>query len=1109
MRNYLFDLIAKSFNLIDTVQPLVLSVFEPLPESTLGWELPITTESTELEITPQAEEFPGFEIVQPLEWQSSATNLQISEEVTNPLLTNLTSTPVQSSQEIPKSTSNFSPKPDLELSSNWSFPESVLTQISTDNQQLTSNTEQKTSTIPPIFASAQLLNNQPNQISPIVSYLPPSNIDNLLLISNAEEETRPNSLTSTPAQFLQKQSNNINPVVSFIQPPNTINYKPFLTQPFLESERPSTPVNQIVPNANTDVPQTKTSLSNRFISVQTRELNTFLSNSISKQKQLTPNFLPQQPISINHRLGLYLQLPIKSDLQIIFNENTTKPVILAFAPQENTFLQPNLNTAILMNAIAKPKNAPVSKLVVEKSGGLTTQSLNNQLIEISQTVSLHPLAKVLYLKQSLPQIQAETSTILSIPSFLQQGKSTTENLHKQPTEINSVFTHSQLTSVENSEAFPLQLQSQAKAISSLPFGNDFVERSTTRSLLPQSSKVNFANAPTATQVLPLIPALAAQTSNLTSTVIQPQEQLVSELPQKPTLQTENISTSEILLSQIIEQPTAIAPTTQLSPLISALGGETSTLTSTAIQTQEQPVAELTQKRWLHQRQERTLQTANIPSSEILSSQNIEQPTAIPSLQEPTRSLLPQSGKVNFANAPTTTQVLPLIPALAAQTNNLTSTVIQPQEQLVSELPQKPTLQTENISTSEILLNQIIEQPTAIPSLRDATRSLLPQSSKVSSANASASEVVLALTPVLTVDTSIPALSTVIQPQVKHEAIPTLQELLLFKNDFVERGTVSSANAFIIDTTLVNSHKQSLTPTIATQKIIDPQEKLTSNVSGVRQRFVHKNILSMHPILTDASTKLSSPQTNSSTPPFVNNLLLSATSQPATGLTAINSYITPTPTLYSSTAGTDIQSQVNFSDSYLSDFHREKASAQEVRSQNYNTNYRKHIASQKIGIVEQSDKLGQAERETNVSHADHPANMQRQKINRNEDILTSPDENLILPQNASPNFSMSADRGKGWAVYPFFRELEESDLKPLSQPINDLSVKNLSVIASSRKKAHKQSSVGLDTPPAIQVTIGQLEIRSAAPAPPPPRPKPRPAPAVMGLNEYLRRRAGGK
>ncbi|MDZ8188803.1 MAG: hypothetical protein RMX96_28620, partial [Nostoc sp. ChiSLP02] len=685
MSNYLFDLIAKSFNLIDTVQPLVLSVFEPLPEAHLDWEQLITTESTELE-TSETDRFSNPEILESLEWRclrqaslTPTTNLQISEEIINPFLTNLSSTPIQSSQHILKSISNLVRKPDLELSSNRSFSESVLTQISTENQQLTSNTEQKPSTTLPTFAPV-LSDKQPTKINPVVSFVQSANIDNRQLASNTEQKasttlptftpvlsdkqlTKINpivsfvqsinidnqqlasnteqKITTTPLTFTpvlsEKQPTKINPVVSFVQSanidnqqlasnteqkpsttlstfapvlsekqptkinpavsfvqsanidnqqlasnteqkttttplifvpvlsekqPNPINLEPFYTQPFLESKIFSTNLNQILPHPNTQilksvfVPQTKTFLSNRLISVQNTESNTSLSNPISKQRQLTPKFLLQQPIEINH-LDLSLQIP--------FNENSTKPVIFPFAPQEKTFSQQNLNTTIFRTAIANENNAPVSNLVAEKSGELTTQLLNNQSLEISRAVSLHHLPKVLNFK--------ETSTILSIPSVIQQGKSTTENLHKQPRDINPVFTHSQLPLVESSKAFSSQLQSELTAI----------------------PLVNFANAPTITQLSPLTPALAVETSTPTFSAFQPQEQLITESSQKRLLQTGNILNSEILSSQIVEQPTAILPVksantstiTQESPSTPGLVVETITPISTAIQPQQQ------------------------------------------------------------------------------------------------------------------------------------------------------------------------------------------------------------------------------------------------------------------------------------------------------------------------------------------------------------------------------------------------------------------------------------------------------------------------------------------------------------------------------------------
>ncbi|MCC5605190.1 hypothetical protein [Nostoc favosum] len=225
MSNYLFDLIAKSFNLIDTVQPLVLSVFEPLPEANLDWEPSITTESTELETTSEPEKF-TFDTVQLLEKRSLATNLQISEEITNPFLTNFSSTPVQASQHIAY-------KPDLELSSNWPFSESVLTQISTNNQQLTSNTEPKTGITPPTFAHT-LSERQLTKNNPVVYFVQSSNINNQELASNTDKKTSTNPLIFAPS-LSQKQLTKINPLISYVKPSNVANWKSFLTHPFLES----------------------------------------------------------------------------------------------------------------------------------------------------------------------------------------------------------------------------------------------------------------------------------------------------------------------------------------------------------------------------------------------------------------------------------------------------------------------------------------------------------------------------------------------------------------------------------------------------------------------------------------------------------------------------------------------------------------------------------------------------------------------------------------------------------------------------------------------------------------------------------------------------------
>lgn len=721
MSNYLYQLVAKSFNLIDTIQPLVLSVFEPLPESTLDWEpSTLTTEETELETTSKADKFPNFESVQFLESRSPTTNLQIFEEITNPLSTNLTSTPVHSSRQIPKLTPDLAGEPSFELSLGEPFPESVLSQITTDNLLLTPNIELETNNTPPITA---------------------------------------------PTRLTHKQLTEIDSVVSSVQSPELRSQKQFLTQPFSESEMISPAINQVASSPNSDplkpspVAETEPSLSSRVISVLTTESNTSLLNPIDHQSQPKPKSLFEQPIEINRVASLYT---LPSDFSHYMDKSTRNLI-----PDQASLLGNGENLKPLELQKRGLESEKFERRFPAMAEPMLRASKAFQDIGFAEPVKSHTSLQVQHLPQSPTQVQTETSTILSIPSVLQQEKFATENLHKQPTEINQVFTHSLSPQVESFELSPVQLQSEVTAMST----------------------TGFANA------------------------------------QSP------------------DSPQAIAP--------------------------------------------------------------------------------------------------------------------------------------------------------------------------------------------------------------------------------------------IIDRTLSNSHKQTLTSTIDRETNVRlSHSKLASDLPEIPQRFVHKNVLSIQPLLTDASPELSSLQTNSSTASFGDNLPSFVTSQPATQLTAIHSNIipTPTPALHPSTAGIDIQPQVSFSNSHLSDFRKDEASVQEVGSQNHNTNYHKHT-----GI---------------------------QKINRNEGIVSSPIDNLILPQNTSPNLSMYADRDKNGVQSSYFRQLEESDLRPLSGSINDVTVKSLLVSAASSKEDQKRYSEHLETLPVIQVTIGRLEVRSTAPVPPLPRPKPRPAPSVMSLNEYLRRRAGG-
>ncbi|MEH1924311.1 hypothetical protein [Nostoc sp.] len=564
MSNYLYQLVAKSFNLIDTIQPFVLSVFEPLPESTLDWEPSMTTEETELETTSEAEKFPNFESVQSLESRSPATTGQIFEEITNRLSTNLTSTPVYSSRQIPELTLDLADKPNFELSLGELFPESVLSQITTDN---------------------------------------------LLLTPNPELETNNPPLITSSTRLAYKQLTEIDSVVSSVQSSELRNRKQFLTQPFSESEMISPATNQVASSPNSDplkpppVAKTKPSLSSCVVSVLTTKSNTSLLNSIDHQSQPQPKFLSEQliefnglalslqslsntslsnpidqqsqpqpkslseqPIEIN-RLALSLQSPLKPDLQIYFDENLTVP----FVPKEKTFLQPSLNNTIFRTAIAKENNAPVSRLVVEKLGELTTQLFNNQPLEINRVASLYtsPSDFSHYMDKSTRNLIPDQAFLLGNGENLKPLELQKRGLESEKFErrfpampepmlgaskafqersfAEPVKSHTS-PQLESFELSPVQLQSEATAMST----------------------TNFASASDIAQVLPLTPALAVETITPTSnTAIQLQEQLVNELPQQQPLQiTGNISSppvqklisSEILSSQILEEPTAMSTT---------------------------------------------------------------------------------------------------------------------------------------------------------------------------------------------------------------------------------------------------------------------------------------------------------------------------------------------------------------------------------------------------------------------------------------------------------------------------------------------------------------------------------------------------------------------
>ncbi|MEH2372448.1 hypothetical protein [Nostoc sp.] len=1142
MSNYLYQLIAKNFNLINTIQPLVLSAFEPLPESIPNWEpSTLTTEETEL----------------------------------------------------PKSTPNLPEEPNFKLSLGGFFPESVLSQSTPGNLLLTPNTDEEINPTPPITDPTRLLQKQLTEIDSVVYFgqspevgsgeqLPTQPISESEMISPAinqiasppssepfkpapVSQTKP-SLSSRVVSVLATESNTSlsNPIDGQSQPKT----KSFPQQLIeinrlaLSLQSPFKPDWQIYFHEN----QTETvvfsfaSQENTFSqpSLNPTIFRTAIANknnapmsrlTVEKLGELTTQLLNNQSIGINQAVYLHTSPQIlhlkQSPTQVQAENSTILPILNILQPDNSSYLG-NLSLNL------SPKRRETLNFLPDSVGtgvrdlGFSYHVKSQAIDQVLPIGDQKPLTSVL---------RMETSTSTLNPVIQPQEKLVSELLQKQPLQITGNISSPQVPKVESSKIFSSQILKEPTAMPrtgnswrgdanaytpAVDSDNSSYLENLSLNLSPKRKEtLNFLPDSVATgvrdlgfsggfsyhvksqaidQVLPigdqkpLTSVLRVETSTSTlNPVIQPQEKLVSELLQKQPLQiTGNISSSqvpkvessEIFSSQILKEPTAMSRTG--NSCIGDANAYTPAVDSDNSSYLENLSLNLSPKR---------KETLNYPPDSVgtgvrdlgfsyhVKSQAIDQVLAIGD-QKPLTSVLRMETSTSTLNP-----------------------VIKPQEKLVSELLQKQPLQiTGNISSSqvpkvessEIFSSQILKEPTAMsrtgnscigdanaytPAVdsdnssylenlslnlspkRKETLDFLPDSVATGvrdlgfsyHVKSQAIDQVLAigdqkrLTSVLRMETSTSTLNPVIQPQVEPIAMSTTG----FAN--------AQSRNFPIES---SSHKQTLTPAIAREtsftlphSIAEQHSKLASDVSEVPQRFVHKNVSSIQPRLADASPKLSSLQTNSYTALFGDNLSLSVTSQPVTQLTAIHSDIIPTPALHPSTAGTDRQPQISFSDSHLSDFRGNETSTQEVGSQNHNRNYHKYIDIQ--------------------------------KINPNEGIVTNPVEKLILPQNSSSNFSMSADRGKEGVQSSYFRQLEESDLKPLSVPMNDVTVKSLSVLAASSKEDRKRISGHLETPPVIQVSIGRLEVRNAAPAPPLPRPKARPAPSVMSLNDYLRRRAGGK
>ncbi|MEA5621543.1 hypothetical protein [Nostoc sp. UHCC 0251] len=999
MSNYLYHLVAKNFNLLNTVQPHLPSVFEPLPESALlfgeadNWEPSnVTVEETESETTLEAEKF-TFDIEQLLEERyafaqpvqrtqrqasglSPATNLQTPDETSNPLSTDLTSTPAQHSQPISASTPYFVEEPNSELSPAWAFPESVVSEITTDNMSIAQDTELKISTVPPIPAV----------------------------------KLQAQSSTQQP-----KQSTEIDPVVSSRQSPAMVSWELVPTQRLPESEIISLATAQVTPTPNTEpltpalVLETNTPLSSRVVDVSltsaiATEINASFSNPIYKHKQLTPQSLPQQPLGIN-RVVLSFQSPLKPDLQLFSISKLTEPALIPLASQQRTFSLPSSDTTTLTTAIAKGNNAVLGNFAVEQLEEPTTQFLHNQSSGIHRAVSL---------------------------KISPQEKPATETSHKQPIEINRVIGHSQSLQVASSELPSPQFQ--PKSVTIAPAANKVLCIADNKPLKPVSvvetnTPVSIPTIKQQEQPVVELQGLRSPVRALQSVRSLEKTRVVSspQVPKQISLELSDHHTPE---EAVVNTPDSImvVPTTDKKPLTPALAVKTNTSALIpVIQQQQQPVGELQELR--------SLLTTPVVSSSPPSQKLIS--TEISTVQPQ-----PESAVIS----PLANQVLsivdnkPLTPALAVKTNTSASIPVIQQQQPVGELQELRSLLTTPVVSSS------------------------PQSQKLISTE----------------------ISTV-QPQPEPMAIEQSagSSRAIAKSAAPSRGRVS-----IIDRMSSNPHNQPLTPAIAIQthftsphSVAEPQGKLASEVQGIQRRFAHPGVSSTQLPLTDVSPEPSSLKTKSPTAAVVDDLPSSVTSQQPTQLNTHSNTI-PTSGLRASTAVAYVQPQVSFSDSNLSDFPKRE----------------QRTANSKQGVLVGDLNPNQNLRRLEVGVSDSP-------IGNDEGIVSSRVDNLILPQNPTPNPYTYGGRENGNEVRSsYFKHLEESDIRPLSQSINDVTEKSLSVIAANSKEAQQRSLEDLETPPVVQVTIGRVEIRATPPAPPPSRPKPRPAPSVMSLDDYLRRRA---
>ncbi len=1044
MSNYLNHLVARSLNLIDTVQPLLVSVFEPQPES-VGLveeadfnreQLPVTDTSEENNFETERQTWTSTapSIEQPLEWRSPATlsipdtdlyttgsaslniephsvttdifdpnenryNLQTPDELNYPRALDLTPTPDRDSGQLPTSTSELAELANSELSPSQPLSESVVIPPALERELPTPDRQPLMPAIEPetnaSLASPAAESQQ--QPAPELSQKRPIEI-NLVVSSSDSSE----GVSSEPS------SSQLRPELVVIQPATDAASSP------APNKQPLTPA--IEP-----------------------ETNTFLASfGIGLQQQPVPELLQKQPIEIN-RVVFSSPSPEVISSQLSPSQSRSEPIEILPATDR---VSPTLDRQLLTGAIAQETHATFSSFSAQQQQQPVPKSEKQQSIEINRVVSLlqtshesgwqlsptqpRPEPVVLQLTtdtERMPPspdrqpltgaIALETNASLTSPAAEPQQKPVPELSQKQPIEINQVAFSCEPSQVVSSLQYPSPLQPHPVVI---PPATERVQPALDRQPLTPAieAQTNVALSPTTRQLGQPVPELLQKQPIEINRIVftSDSSEVVSRQPSSSQPQPESV----VIPSATNRMP--LTPDRQL--LMPVIAQETpAAVSSFSTQQQQQPVPKSEKQQSVEiNRVVSLLQTSHESGWQLSSTQPQPEPLVI----QPT---------TDMERMPLSPDRQPLTGAIAQEIHAAVSSFsAQQHQQLVPESQKQQSieinrvvslLQTSHQSNWQLSPSQSQPQPVVIQPTTDTQR-VLPSPDRQPLTGAIASET-------LVTPSSLGA-------EQQRQTIPESSQ----KRPIEINRVVSSSHSLQVVSRQASPSQPQSEPGAIQQE-------------GRRQKAKGRRIFSKADgsslVATDREQGFESPNWSSGSSsggvqsPFEENLLPSAslllpselsvtprrepTELAAAGLSAIpTSNLTGQPAI----ASVVVQPEISFSSSKLPNFRRQKS--------------------------------------------------------RTRDEGSTSSEFTEIPRLLPTQIPLWIDE--------------------ISQ--HNLSVFDIAPMRFGRDELpQRESSSNSATPQTVQVTIGRLEIR-ATPPPAPHRPKPRPAPTMMSLDEYLRRRAGG-